>query len=371
MKINGYIPLNLRFFDDSAAGEKTEQPTQRKKEKARDEGQVVKSQEVSTAFLFLAAFFSLRLFGGGIFNNLLGLFNFEIRYMLDTDQLIEQVFIANHVAFLFQRIILFVLPIFAVVLVVGIITNLVQVGWKVTGKPLQPKFNKLNPLSGFKRIFSMELLANFVKSMLKFVAVGAVIFTMIKDEINFIPNLLYMTLEEVVVHIGNLIVDLGLTVGLLFLFIAAADYAYTWYKQNKKLKMSKQEVKEEWKQTEGNPQIKQKIKQKMREVSMRRMMQNVPKADVIITNPTHYAVALQYDRFNEAGGAPVLVAKGVDYLAKRIRDAARDNDIVVVENPPLARTIYDTVQLNQEIPPELYAAVAEILAYVFRLKNAA
>jgi flagellar biosynthetic protein FlhB len=168
-------------------------------------------------------------------------------------------------------------------------------------------------------------------------------------------------------YIGNLVVDMGLTVGMVFILIAVLDYAYTRYKHNKELKMTKKEVKDEWKQTEGDPMVKSKIKQKMREVSMRRMMQAVPKADVIITNPTHYAVALSYDL--QRAGAPIVVAKGVDFLAKRIRELAINNNIQIVENPALARTLYSEVGINEEIPAELYEAVAEILAYVFKLKN--
>jgi flagellar biosynthetic protein FlhB len=178
-----------------------------------------------------------------------------------------------------------------------------------------------------------------------------------------------MTFEQAVGHIAGLVITLGLSIGALYIFIALFDYSYTRWKHAKDLRMSKQEVKEEHKQQEGNPQVKGKIRQKMREVSMRRMMQSVPQADVIITNPTHYAVALKYDALAIGGAAPILVAKGVDFMAKRIRDVATENDVHIVENPPLARAIYSQCDIDQEIPEELYVAVAEIMAYVFRLKN--
>jgi flagellar biosynthetic protein FlhB len=249
--------------------------------------------------------------------------------------------------------------------------NLLQVGWKVTGKPLMPKGSKLNPLKGFKRILSMQSLVNLVKSLLKLLVVGVVVYFVVVNEINNIPRLLDMTFEMAVSHIASLVITLGLSIGVLYIFIALFDYAYTKWKHSKDLRMTKQEVKEEIKQQEGNPLIKGKIRQKMREVSMRRMMQGVPQADVIITNPTHYAVALKYDPLKIGGGAPILVAKGVDFMAKRIRDVGKENNVPIVENPPIARAIYNDVDIDREIPEELYIAVAEIMAYVFRLKNGA
>jgi flagellar biosynthetic protein FlhB len=358
------LRLNLRFFDE---GEKTEKATPRKKQKAREEGQVAKSQEIGTAVLFIAAFLCLRLFGAALLENLMELFHYQLTFVPQYDNVNDPVFLSNFIAWLFMQIIILVLPFFAVMMVLGLLTSIVQVGWHPTSKPMKPKFSKMNPLKGIKRIFSMQGVITLVKSLLKLAVIVAVIYGMMGDQINLIPSLLDLSLEQSTAFIGNMIVDMGILVGELYIFIAAIDYAYTRYKHNKDLKMTKHEVKEEYKQTEGNPQIKGRIKQKMREVSMRRMMQNVPKADVIITNPTHYAVALKYDLV--VGGAPVLVAKGVDYQAKRIKDVGKEHGIEIVESPPLARAIYNDVQIDQEIPPELYEAVAEILAYVYRLRN--
>jgi flagellar biosynthetic protein FlhB len=363
------IPINLQFFESNNSGEKTEAPTARKKRKAREEGQVAKSQEVSTAFLLIVGFFALRVFGGWILDGMTGLFTYQLQFIPDSNEVFELTFLSSYIAWVFGRILVIVAPIFAVVLLVGVIVNLLQVGWHPTLKPLRFKGSKLNPLKGLKRIFSMQALVTLVKSILKFLIILWVIYLVVRREIDFLPMFLDMELLPAVAYIGNLTVMVGLWVGGLYIFIAALDYAYTRYKHFKELKMTKHEVKEEWKQAEGNPLIKGKIKQKMREVSMRRMMQNVPNADVIITNPTHYAVALKYDILK--GAAPVLLAKGVDYQAKRIRDVARDNNIEIVENAPLARAIYSEVPVDKEIPPELYEAVAEILAYVFMLKNKA
>jgi flagellar biosynthetic protein FlhB len=364
------IPLNLQFFaDDSGGSEKTEQATPKKKEKAREEGQVAKSQEVSTAFLILASFFALRMFAGRIADGVSGLFAFQNQMIGGGLEQMEAVSIARHIAWLFGQVILFCIPMFMVAMAVGLITNIVQVGWKVTSKPMMPKFSKLNPIKGFKKIFGLQSLVNFVKSLLKLAVIGAVVFVMMRAAIeDTLPLLLGMELGAGIIVIGNFVINMGMAIGALYLFVAAMDYAYTRWKHSKDLRMTKDEVKREWKQQEGDPLIKGQIRRKMREVSMRRMMQNVPQADVIITNPTHYAVALKLDLLGPIT-APVLVAKGVDWMAKRIREVGLEHDVTIIENPPLARAIYNDVEIDKQIPEELYVAVAEIMAYVFRLKN--
>ena len=362
------LRYNLHFFDE---GEKTEQPTTRKRQKAREEGQVAKSQEVSTAFLFLAAFFALRMFAGGMYGRILSIFRHNLRLLGDIDAVYNEKFFGAHFGYMFIQGFMIALPMFAVCVGMGLATNIAQVGWHPTSKPLVPKFNRLNPISGFKRIFSMRAWIELAKSLAKFVAILAVIYSVVNKELQHIPLLVDMGLLQAVIYLGNIIVNMGLNVGMLFLAIAFLDLMYTRWKHTKDLKMTKYEVKEEYKQTEGNPQIKGKIRQKMREISMRRMMQAVPQADVIITNPNHYAVAVQYDRESLMPTAPVVVAKGVDFLAKRIREIAKENDIEIVENVALARALYATVEIGQEIPPDMYQAVAEILAFVYRLKNVA
>ncbi|MCL2048362.1 MAG: flagellar biosynthesis protein FlhB [Defluviitaleaceae bacterium] len=360
------LRLNLSFFDDS---EKTEPATAKKRSKARSEGQVVKSQEASTAAMLIFGFFALSAFAGGIRRNMLDLFTYHsylfTPYMLDT---IDQVDIARRISWLLSRVIWIAAPMFLVTVILGLVLNIYQVGWHPTTKPMKIKFSKMNPLKGFKRLFSLQSLVNFIKSLLKLFFVGAVVYSILSGEIETLPSLLGMSFIAVISYFAKLVIKLGISVGVLFILIAIFDYAYTKWKHEKDIKMSKHEVKEEWKQMEGDPKVKAKIKQKMREASMRRMMKNVPNADVIITNPTHYAVALKYD-IQGAGGAPVLVGKGVDFMAKRIREAGIENDIPIVENPPLARTLYAEVEIDQEIPEELYVAVAEIMAYVFKLKG--
>ena len=367
------IPVNLSFFGEGGGGggqdkdSKTEDATPRKLEKAREEGQVAKSQEVSTAVSLLVMFFSLRLFSGWIYTNIIGLMHFDWELIPFSYDIMETVYMANYIAFLFQRVVMIAAPLLAITFIVGIVVNVAQVGWKPTVKPMMPKLSKINPLSGIKRIFSMQSVMNLVKSLAKFAVVGAVVVTMMQNRLNMLPSVLDMSLGTAVGFIGNMIIDMGLSVGALFILIAIMDFAYTRYSHLKKLRMTKQEVKDEYKQMEGDPLIKNKIRQKMREVSMRRMMQNVPEADVVITNPTHYAVALRYD--NTRDKAPVVVAKGVDFMAKRIKDKASEHNIIIVENPNLARALYAQTEVGEEIPFELWEAVVEILAYVFKLRN--
>ena len=363
------IPVNLSFFegDQQDKDSKTEQPTEKKLKDARQEGQVAKSQEISTAASMLVMFFSLSLFGPWLYRNIVGLIMYDfgmIPYSVDT---MNAIFAAGYVTWFFQQVIIITLPLLAISFILGIVVNLIQVGWEPTAKPMMPKLSKVNPISGFKRIFSMQSIVNLVKSLAKLAFVGLVVFFVLRSRINLLPAMFDMEMITAVLLMVNMAISIGLAVGVLFIFIAALDYAYTRYSHIKKLRMTKQEVKDEYKQQEGDPKIKSKIRQKMQEASMRRMMQSVPQADVVITNPTHYAVALRYN--NMVDKAPVVLAKGVDFAAKRIRDKAKEHDIIIVENPALARTLYAEVDVGQEIPFELWEAVVEILAYVFKLKH--
>jgi flagellar biosynthetic protein FlhB len=272
-----------------------------------------------------------------------------------------------HIGHMFLQIILIAAPMLVVAVAIGLIANLIQVGWLITSEPLQPKFNKLNPVSGIKRLFSMQSIVTLLKSIAKMAVLIIVIYMIIMGEIEHIPELALMPLMQSLMYLGNLVVDMGITIGVLFLFIALADVIYTRMKHTKDLKMTKQEVKDEFKQMEGDPMIKSRIRGKMMEMSMRRMMQEVPKADVVITNPTHYAVAIKYDK--DVSDAPRVIAKGVDFAARKIKEKAKENNIHIVEDKQLARTLYATVEIGQAIPPELYQAVAEILAFVYKLRG--
>lgn len=361
------LRMNLGFFKDDGTGEKTEAATPRKKEKAREEGQVAKSQEVNTAFLLIAAFVALRVFGLYIFNSISGLFHYAFSYISNPTDILNENTFNRYMFTLLTRVLIIVMPMLMVALGVGLVINIVQVGWHPTTKPLTPKLSKLNPINGFKKIFSTRALMDLLKSLLKLAVISIVIYNTVRGEIQTLAMYIGLEMITSLAMIADLAIRVGINVGVLFLFIALIDFIYQRYKHAKDLRMSKYEVKQEYKDIEGNPLIKGKIKQKMREVSMRRMMQDVPGADVIITNPTHFAVALKYDAMK--GTAPTVVAKGADFLAMKIKEVAAAHNVVIVENKPLARALYATVDIGKEIPPELYATVAEVLAYVYKMKN--
>jgi flagellar biosynthetic protein FlhB len=260
-----------------------------------------------------------------------------------------------------------VLPLFVVAVISALIIGYAQVGFLFTLETLKVKGERINPLSGFKRIFSMRSVVELVKSIIKLVIVGWVAYSYLKTKQNEVVALMGSNLQDILAFIGYAVFSVAIRISFAMIILGFLDYLYQKFDYEKSLRMTKQEVKDEYKQTEGNPEIKSKIKQKQRQMSMRRMMQDVPKADVVITNPTHFAVALKYDP--EKSTAPFVVAKGQDYIALRIKQVAADSNIQIVENKPLARTLYSTLDIGDAIPPELYQAVAEILAFVYNLKN--
>ena len=275
------------------------------------------------------------------------------------------------VASIFTNVILqwmlIVLPFFAFGFIIALLVSIVQVGWKVSTKPMKPELSKFNPINGFKRMFSKDSVFELVKSIIKIGLIAYMAYASIRDHQNELFILYDLELKQAVALVGGLVIDVGFKISLVYLIVGIADFVYQKHKFNEDMKMTKQEVKDEFKNTEGDPQIKGRQRRKMQEVSQKRMMQDVPKADVVITNPTHFAVALRYD--TKESTAPIVVAKGADYVAQKIKEIAKDNKIEIVENKPLARMIYHNVDLGAEIPPELYQAVAEVLAYVYRLKN--
>ncbi len=359
-----YIDINLHFFDD---GEKTEQPTPKKLEKAREQGQVAMSKEIATAILLIFGFLSIKIFAGYMYDGSAEIIMYNFSLIEDIDVIFEKQYMIQFILFLLGKIFFICLPIFIVIIILGVATNVMQVGWHPTAEPLKPKLSNLSPLNGIKRMFSVRTLVEFIKSLIKLFFVIYVVYVGVVDELPIIKTLMFMNVSKGFIYVGDLCVDLGIKIGCYFVIIAAADFIYQKRSHIKKLKMSKQEVKDEYKNVEGDPQVKGQIKQKMRQASMRRMMQQVPDADVIITNPTHYAVALKYDK--EKADAPIVLAKGVDHLARRIKEIAKDNDVEIVENRPLARALYNTVDVGRQIPPELYQAVADVLAFVYNLKN--
>lgn len=363
------LEYNLQFFAKQGdGGEKTEPATPRKLEKAREEGQVAKSQDINTAVLLLILFGGLRIFGSFMYDRISAMYEFY--YNAISDYATEEFTVSRAMglfSFGLKEIILIILPIIVFALLGAFVSNVVQVKWKVTLKPMMPKLSKINPINGFKRFFSKDKLFDLLKAVVKVGILFYVAYSSLKDEWGLITNIYQLDYVSAVCLIVDTVLGIALKISLVFFVLAFADWAYQKHKFKTDMKMSKQEVKDEYKNTEGNPQVKGQIRRKMQEASRRRMMQALPEADVVITNPTHLAVAIKYDK--EKAEAPVVIAKGADYLANRIKEVARDNRIEIVENKPLARMLYFNVEIGDQIPPELYQTVAEILAYVYGLQG--
>ena len=359
--------LNLQLFAEGPGGEKTEKATTKKKEDARKKGDVLKSVELITALVLLVAFFALRLCSGLIYKYATG---FTVK-LYEEFILAEDGMTINGLYRLFGEALITLLicvgPVLAIIYVAAFASNVAQVGFNFTTEPLTFKPNKINPISGFKRMFSLKSVVKLIVSLLKVIIIGTMAYGFINDHMNNLMLLMGGDIDLIVKKGVGLIFDLAFRICAAMVILAFFEYMYQWWQHEKDLKMSKQEVKDEYKQMEGDPKIKSKIKEKQRQISMQRMMNDVPKADVVITNPTHFAIAIRYD-LDEAD-APVVLAKGQDYLAYRIKQIAMDNGVEIVENKPLARALYDSVDVGGRIPVELYQAVAEVLAFVYNLKS--
>lgn len=361
-----HLKLNYQLF---AAGgdDKTEKATPKKKSDARKKGQVFQSREMAAALVLVILIISVRIFGLSIYGEITGYMKRAFtQYLTQTDKIdlsiVARLFV-DGITVLAKT----TLPLLVIAVVAAMTAGYVQVGFLFTMETLKPQGNRINPLNGFKRMFSMRSVVELVKSIFKIVIVAWVAYSYLSSRTNEVITLMGASLPDILVFIGNAAFTVALRICVAMIILGLLDYIYQRYDYEKSLKMTKQEVKEEFKQIEGNPEIKSRIKQKQRQMSMRRMMQDIPKADVVITNPTHFAVAVKYDA--EKASAPYVIAKGQDYIALRIKQVAADNKIQIVENKPLARTLYSTVDIGQTIPPELYQAVAEILAFVYNLKN--
>lgn len=366
------LELDLQYFaKEGPGGEKTEEPTSKKKEDTRKEGKVAKSKEMSNGVQLIALFVILKFWVGHMGANFMELFG-EIYGKIPayTTYWGGRV-VSSDYRILFNgvyvELLLQLLPFFLVGVAISVLVNMLQFKFQISTKPLQPKFNKLNPISGMKKLFSKEKIMELLKSIAKIILIMWVVYSTIKNDWVYLMQFYQMPLSQALELIGSIVINMGLRISLVFMIIAFADLIYERWKFKEDIKMTKQEVKDEYKNAEGDPQIKGKIRQKMREASQRRMMQDVPKADVVITNPTHFAVAIRYDA--EEGSAPKVLAKGADFLAQKIKEIARENNVEIVENKPLARMLYANVDVGQEVPPELYQSVAEVLAMVYKMQG--
>lgn len=368
------IRYDLQFFanTDGPGGQKTEPATAKKLKDARDKGQVSKSHDLTGAVMLLATFILIRIYvgsmGTSLINQIVEGYN---RIGEWTSASVENNSLINYFSNLINHaivdMIIILLPIMLVAFAISLIGDLIQVGWKPTAEPMKPKGEKINPLKGFQRIFSAKTLVQLVKQIIIIAVCVIVAYNKIKDVVYFFFNLYDITIEAAIAEFGEIVTDIGINISVIYLIVGVGDFIYEKYKFKTDMKMTKQEIKDEWKDTEGSPEVKNSQRRRMQESSRRRMMQAVPEADVVITNPTHFAVALKYER--DSGKAPVVVAKGEDYLALKIKETAREHEVEIVENKPLARMLYYNVELEAEIPQELYQAVAEVLAFVWKLKN--
>lgn len=368
------IRYDIQFFaKEGPGGEKTENATPKKLDDARKEGQVAKSKELGNAFSLFALFISLKVFAGSVGIRFIENFAFIYNKIPDAIKMPEGEVPSNDFRILFVtvllRMLLICLPFFAIAVALAVTVDIIQVGWKPTTKPLKPKLSKFNPINGFKRLFSKDKLMELFKSIVKISLITYIAYSTMKDQVGLVFKLYDLALISAIQLIGDVVIGMGIRISFFYLVLGLIDYGYQKWKFKEDMKMTKQEVKDEMKDSEGNPEIKGQQKRRMMEASRRRMMQSVPEADVVITNPTHFACALKYDP--EKFEAPFVVAKGEDFLAARIKDIARENGVEIVENKPLARMIYYNVDLGYPIPPELYHAVADILAAVYNAKKRA
>jgi len=346
--------------------EKTEVPTEKKRRESREEGQVAFSKELSSAALLAGIVLTLVATSPIILDAMRQLMSQIFRDLAQSEELsIDSIFTLS------GEILSIILPAFApfvaVIIFVGIFASVLQVGVLITFKAIAPKFNKISPLTGLKRLFSSQSLADFLKSMAKLIIVGFVGYLTYIEKITELNGLSVSTPESILIYNFTVVAEVAGKIVLALVAIAIFDYFYQRWHHEQQLMMTKQEVKDETKQTEGDPQLKARIRQIQREMSNARMMQEVPKADAVIVNPTHFSVAILYDR--DVMTAPEVIAKGADHLALRMRTVARENNVPILERPELARDLYANVEIGDDIPERFYKAIAEILAFVYRLRK--
>jgi len=344
--------------------EKTEQATDARREEFRRQGQVAQTKELASCLLLLAFAGGVYVLGRYFFKNLYEVFNYSFGPQLVAN--IRSGDFSEAMHFCAEKTLVLIAPVMAIAGLIAAISSVVQVGFLQVEDALSPDFNKLNPVEGFKRVFSLRALVEGLKSFLKLILIGTVLYFLLKSEVAKVPYLISYSLEEIFQYIGGIVVRLLGGIGMMMLILSGADYFFQRWDLEKKMMMTKQEVKEEAKSREGDPMIKSRMRRLQRERASKRMMEAIPKADVVITNPTHIAIVLKYDANLPA---PQVVAKGADLIAEKIKAIAKEHNIPIIENKPLARTIFKTLKIGQVVPRELFVAVAEVLSYVYRLRK--
>lgn len=349
---------------DADQGERTEEATQQRRDDFRKRGQVAQTRELGSVLLLFCGVLIIWMMSRFFFQQLLEIFNASFG-----DSMVGAVRQGDFTTALkvaATRLGLIIAPLALVFWIVSFVSSLMQVGFLYNEEALQVRWERLDPVQGFKKILSLRAMIEGVKAVLKVTVILGISYIMLRDQIHALPKLMNYSVSQIFEFLGVLMVRLLASVGFFMLVLAGLDYLYQRWEMEKEMRMTKQEIKEEVKSREGDPLIRARIKRVQRDIASRRMMDDVPKADVIVTNPTHIAVALKYD---ETMVAPQVIAKGAELIAAKIREIARENNIPIVENVPLARTMFKTLKVGQAIPRELYTAVAEILSYVYRLKK--
>jgi flagellar biosynthetic protein FlhB len=351
--------------ESESGQDKTEDPTEKRKKDSREKGEIARSKELNTLAIMLAGSGALLVFGGMLAQDLMELM--RVNFTLTREVIMDERSMATFLMSSGLSALLAIQPIMITLLLAALVGPIALGGWLFAAGSMAPKFSRMNPGAGLKRMFSMKSVVELLKALAKFLIILAVALVVLSGDVDDLLRIAHEPLEQAIIHSVVLVGWSSLWMACGLIIIAAVDVPVQLWESHKKLLMTKQEVRDEHKDQEGRPEVKQRIRQTQREMSQRRMMAAIPDADVVITNPTHYAVALKYD--SEKGGAPVLLAKGSDFLALKIREIAVANNVMLLESPGLARSIYYSTELEQEIPGGLYLAVAQVLAYVYQIRQ--
>lgn len=351
--------------ESESGADKTEEPTEKKKKDAREKGEIARSKELNTLAIMLAGASALLIFGGALAQDLMELM--RMNFTLSREVVLDERSMGTFLLHSGQIALLAIQPVMITLLLAALIGPISLGGWLFSAGTMAPKFSRMNPGAGLKRMFSSKAIVELLKALAKFFIVLFVALTVLSADIDDLLRIAHEPLDMAIIHSLQVVGWSTLWISCGLIIIAAVDVPVQLWESAKKLKMTKQEVRDEHKDQEGRPEVKQRIRQLQREMSQRRMMAAIPEADVVITNPTHYAVALKYDP--DKSGAPMLLAKGSDFLALKIREIAVANNVQLLESPALARSIFYSTELDQEIPGGLYLAVAQVLAYVYQIRQ--
>ncbi|WP_110969429.1 flagellar biosynthesis protein FlhB [Pseudomonas huaxiensis] len=351
--------------ESESGQDKTEDPTEKRKNDSREKGEIARSKELNTVAVMLAGAGGLLSFGGYLAEALMEIM--RSNFSLSREVLMDERYMGIFLLSSGKLAILATQPVLLVLLLAALLGPIALGGWLFAAGTMAPKFSRMNPLAGIKRMFSMHSLAELLKALAKFFVILLVALAVLSSDRDDLLAIANEPLDQAIIHSVQVVGWSALWMACGLLLIAAVDVPIQLWQAKQKLMMTKQEVRDEYKDTEGKPEVKQRIRQVQREMSQRRMMAAVPEADVIITNPTHYAVALKYDP--DKGSAPLLLAKGTDFIALKIREIAVQHNIQLLESPALARSIYYSTELEEEIPAGLYLAVAQVLAYVYQIRQ--